>query len=155
MAHLDILHIDVMFCFDLYFFIMVSSIDMSLCFTVPISVVASFRKIREIVYDRSLLVAALRTSSELVNILINIVLTTTFRYHVLDKYHLILFFILACLHIYILLYVFAYSSNKVPLVRAKIWLSQNLSVGLKQSVILYYPMAESILSCPIVPTLKT
>lgn len=33
---------------------------------VPISVVASFRKIREIVYDRSLLVAALRTSSELV-----------------------------------------------------------------------------------------
>ncbi|RLM60700.1 la-related protein 6B-like [Panicum miliaceum] len=33
---------------------------------VPISVVASFRKIREIVSDRSLLVAALRTSSELV-----------------------------------------------------------------------------------------
>ncbi|XP_062191972.1 la-related protein 6B-like [Phragmites australis] len=33
---------------------------------VPISVVASFRKIREIVYDRSLLAAALRTSSELV-----------------------------------------------------------------------------------------
>jgi len=56
--------------FWLIFFIMVSSIDMSLCFTVPISVVASFRKIREIVYDRSLLVAALRTSSELVNILI-------------------------------------------------------------------------------------
>ncbi|CAL5013911.1 unnamed protein product [Urochloa decumbens] len=33
---------------------------------VPITVVASFRKIREIVSDRSLLVAALRTSSELV-----------------------------------------------------------------------------------------
>ncbi|KAK8451624.1 hypothetical protein SEVIR_6G239200v4 [Setaria viridis] len=33
---------------------------------VPISVVANFRKIREIVSDRSLLVAALRTSSELV-----------------------------------------------------------------------------------------
>ncbi|OEL37485.1 La-related protein 6B [Dichanthelium oligosanthes] len=33
---------------------------------VPISVVASFKKIREIIYDRSLLVAALRTSSELV-----------------------------------------------------------------------------------------
>lgn len=46
-----------------------SGIDMSLYFAVPISVVASFRKIREIVYDRSLLVAALRASSELVNIL--------------------------------------------------------------------------------------
>lgn len=33
---------------------------------VPINVVASFRKIREICYDRSLLVAALRMSSELV-----------------------------------------------------------------------------------------
>ncbi|KAF8758169.1 hypothetical protein HU200_010690 [Digitaria exilis] len=33
---------------------------------VPITVVASFRKIREIVSDRSMLVAALRTSSELV-----------------------------------------------------------------------------------------
>ncbi|KAL6900984.1 hypothetical protein ACP4OV_005660 [Aristida adscensionis] len=32
---------------------------------VPMSVVASFRKIRELVYDRSLLAAALRTSSEL------------------------------------------------------------------------------------------
>jgi hypothetical protein len=70
-----------MWCSVLTYIFMVSSIDMSLCFTVPISVVASFRKIREIVYDRSLLVAALRTSSELVNILINIVLTTTFRYH--------------------------------------------------------------------------
>ncbi|KAL6661916.1 hypothetical protein ACP70R_001300 [Stipagrostis hirtigluma subsp. patula] len=33
---------------------------------VPMSVVASFRKIRELVYDRTLLAAALRTSSELV-----------------------------------------------------------------------------------------
>ncbi|WVZ96974.1 hypothetical protein U9M48_042547 [Paspalum notatum var. saurae] len=33
---------------------------------VPINIVASFGKIREIVNDKSLLVAALRTSSELV-----------------------------------------------------------------------------------------
>ncbi|TVU04772.1 hypothetical protein EJB05_47906, partial [Eragrostis curvula] len=35
---------------------------------VPMSVVASFRKIRELVYDRSLLAAALRTSSELISL---------------------------------------------------------------------------------------
>lgn len=57
------------FCLT-YIFIISSGVDMLLHFAVPISVVASFRKIREIVYDRSLLVAALRTSSELVNILI-------------------------------------------------------------------------------------